>query len=231
MLVTSRPLDEYCGFFGLTRAALRSLPGPVLDCPGGAAALAAEARALGCEVVAADPLYALPPSDLLALARTGRDVMAEAMRTSPRLYPARPQLRPEKYLRSWDRARALFAADRTAHPERYVAAALPQLPFADGVFALTLSSYLLFAHPEHFTAEGRLDALLELVRVTDPAGEVRVHPLHDGAGRRCPQLDALRAELGRHGVASEIEVHRAAGRPRRILRLRAVRSRAGLRRP
>ncbi|WBP87575.1 hypothetical protein [Kitasatospora cathayae] len=61
VLVTSRPLDEYCALFGLTRARLAALPGPLLDCPGGAAGLAAEARELGCRVIAADPAYALPP--------------------------------------------------------------------------------------------------------------------------------------------------------------------------
>ncbi|MBD0675885.1 hypothetical protein BU198_37080, partial [Streptomyces sp. CBMA156] len=55
VLVTSRPLDEYCAQFGLTRARLAALPGPLLDCPGGAAGLAAEARELGCRVIAVDP--------------------------------------------------------------------------------------------------------------------------------------------------------------------------------
>lgn len=221
-LVTSRPLDEYCGLFGLTRAALGRLGGAVLDCPGGAAGLAAEADRLGCRVVAVDPLYAVPPLRLVDLARAGRDTMAEAMRTTPRLYAAPRYLRPEKYLRSWDRARRLFAADRAVNPGRYVAAALPRLPFADGAFALTLSSYLLFAYPELFGPDEQLAALLELVRVTNPAGEVRVHPLHDGTGRRCPHLAPLRAALGRHGVASEIATVISAGRARRVLVLRAA---------
>ncbi|MCU7823450.1 hypothetical protein [Kitasatospora sp. DSM 101779] len=227
MLVTSRPLDEYCTSFGLSRAGLRGLPGPLLDCPGGAAGLAAEARALGCRVVAADPLYAAPPAVLAGLALAGRDAMAARMRSTPQRYPSARHLRHDKYLRSWDRARELFAADRAAHPERYVAAELPRLPFADGTFALTLSSYLLFAYPERFGPDEQLAALLELVRVTDPAGEVRVHPLHDGDGRRCPHLDGLRAALGRHGVASEITVRPAGGLNRRVLRLRAVRRRQG----
>ncbi|MEU2626489.1 hypothetical protein [Kitasatospora sp. NPDC007106] len=227
MLVTSRPLDEYCASFGLSRAVLRGLSGPLLDCPGGAAGLAAEARALGCRVVAADPLYAVPPAVLADLARAGRDAMAAQMCSTPQRYPSPRHLRYDKYLRSWDRARELFTADRAAHPHRYVAAELPRLPFADGTFALTLSSYLLFAYPDRFGPDEQLSALLELVRVTDPAGEVRVHPLHDGEGRRCRHLDGLRAELGRHGVASEITVRRAAGQDRRVLRLRSVRRRQG----
>ncbi|MFK0194058.1 class I SAM-dependent methyltransferase [Kitasatospora sp. NPDC090308] len=211
VLVTSRPLDEYCACFGLTRVELARLPGPVLDCPGGAAALAAEARALGCEVVAADPGYALGPHRLAALAADGRATMAAAIRRDPRSHL--PALRrPEKYLRSWDRARRLFTADATAHPDRYVAAALPRLPFADGTFALTLSSYLLFAYPAVFGPVEQLRALRELVRVTAPDGEVRVFPLYDERGRRCPHLTELRAALRHHRIASRVLRTGATGR-------------------
>ncbi|MFB7947310.1 class I SAM-dependent methyltransferase [Kitasatospora phosalacinea] len=221
VLVTSRPLDEYCASFGLTRAELGRLPGPVLDCPGGAAALAAEARALGCEVLAADPGYALGPRRLAALAADGRAVMADAIRREPRRHlPADRRHRPEQYLRSWDRARRLFAADATAHPERYVAAALPRLPFADGTFALTLSSYLLFAYPAVFGPADQLRALRELARVTAPGGEVRIHPLHDERGRPCPHLTELRAALRHHGVTSRLlTAPGAGGRPARVLAL------------
>ncbi|GAA1986323.1 hypothetical protein [Kitasatospora viridis] len=227
MLITSRPLDEYCAFFGLTRAQLALLPGPVLDCPGGAAGLVAEARALGCRVVAVDPAYARPTAELLAEAERARSAMAAAMRARPGQYLSVRHLPHHKYLRSWDRARALFAADRAAHPGDYLAAALPRLPFADGVFALTLSSYLLFAYPDRFPPAAQLAALLELVRVTAPDGEVRVHPLHDAESRRSPHLPRLRRELGGRGVHSELRTVRAPGDGRRryVLVLTRVRFR------
>ncbi|WP_329566385.1 methyltransferase domain-containing protein [Kitasatospora sp. NBC_01266] len=215
MLITSRPLDEYCGIFGLSRAELRALPGPVLDCPGGAAGLVAEARALGCRVLAADPAYADPGPELLAQAEAARHTMARAMPAAPQRHLAPRHRSYDSYLRSWDRARALFAADRAAHPGDYVAAALPALPFADDSFALTLSSYLLFAYPERFAPADQLAALRELVRVTAPDGEVRVHPLHDAESRRCPHLAELRAALGAQGISSELRTVRAPGDGRR----------------
>lgn len=239
VLVTSRPLDEYCTSFGLTRAGLAALPGPLLDCPGGAAGLAAEARELGCRVIAVDPVYALPPPELAARALAARASMAVAMAAHPQLYPAaRPRRsdcldrpdRLDRYLRSWDRARRLFAADAAAHPQRYLAAALPRLPFADGAFALTLSGYLIFAYPELFGPERQLAALTELVRVTAADGEVRVQPLNDGRGRRCGHLDRLRYALGERRIASEVRrVPREDGRTRAVLVLRAADRR--LRRP
>ncbi|MER6304084.1 hypothetical protein ABT247_31675 [Kitasatospora sp. NPDC001539] len=194
VLVTSRPLDEYCALFDLTRAGLAALPGPLLDCPGGAAGLAAEARELGCRVIAADPAYALPLPAVEAQALAARKSMAVAMAARPHLYPEAGRHRPERYLRSWDRARRLFTADSAAHPQRYVAAALPRLPFADGTFALTLSGYLLFAYPELFCPERQLAALIELVRVTPgrrgprPASARRVR-----APLRTPRPAAVRA--------------------------------------
>ncbi|MDH6711192.1 SAM-dependent methyltransferase [Kitasatospora sp. MAA19] len=224
ILVTSRPLDEYCALFDLTRSQLATLPGPLLDCPGGAAGLAAEARQLGCRVIAADPAYALPAPEVAAHALAARASMAAALAARPHLYPAPRPCRSDRYLRSWDRARRLFAADSAAHPQQYVAAALPRLPFADGAFALTLSGYLIFAYPEVFGPERQLEALLELVRVTSPDGEVRVQPLHDGRGRRCCHLDPLRYALGEHCVASEIRrfPRPEDGRTRRVLVLRAA---------
>lgn len=222
VLVTSRPLDEYCTLFGLTRARLAALPGPVLDCPGGAAGLAAEARALGCHVIAADPAYARPVPEVEAGAVAARAAMAAAMAARPELYPPTARHRPhERYLRSWDRARRLFAADTAAHPQQYVAAALPRLPFADGTFALTLSGYLLFAYPRTFGPGQRLAALVELVRVTAPDGEVLVHPLHDGHGRPVPRLDGLRRALGERRIGSEVRTFPRAGdgRTRRVLAL------------
>jgi hypothetical protein len=225
VLITSRPLDEYCALFGLSRAALRSLDGPVLDCPGGAAALVAEARALGCTVLAADPAYARPAAELLDRAERARGAMAAAMAAEPHRYQPVRHRPHERYLRSWDRARRLFAADRAAHPADYVAAALPALPFADGSFALTLSSYLLFAYPELFPPAAQLAALDELVRVTDPAGTVLVHPLHDGRGRRSPHLDRLREALGHRGISSELRMHRVPGDGRRRFVLALARHR------
>ncbi|MEU3574235.1 hypothetical protein AB0E96_38400 [Kitasatospora sp. NPDC036755] len=224
VLVTSRPLDEYCALFGLTRARLAALPGPLLDCPGGAAGLAAEARELGCRVIAADPVYALPPPAVADRALEARAAMAAAMAARPQLYPSPRPYRPERYLRSWDRARRLYTADSAAHPQRYVAAALPRLPFADGAFALTLSGYLIFAYPELFGQELQLAALTELVRVTSPDGEVLVQPLNDGQGRRCGHLGPLRRALGERRIASEIRrcPGPVDGRTRRVLVLRSA---------
>ena len=67
-----------------------------------------------------------------------------------------------------------FFSDFKIHPQRYVAGELPELPFADDEFDLTLVSYLLFAYQERFDYEFHRDSILEIMRVT--RGEARIYP-------------------------------------------------------
>jgi hypothetical protein len=200
IIVSSRPYDEYRAMFGLTDAEI--LAGPVLDCPGGAGAFAAGVRARGGRAVSADPAYALPPGELVAEVEAGfarglryldenRDSYVWTFFSSVEDLEAR-------------RMAALreFAEDFRGEDERYRAAALPDLPIADGAFRLVLSGYLLFAYPDHLDDPAQEAGLRELLRVARE--EVRVYPLIDTAYVRHPAIDALRRRLGADGVESEV---------------------------
>lgn len=174
----------------------------VLDCPGGPASLAARLRAEGCDVTAVDPLYALAPEALQ------RRALADLDHTMA-IQAASDDLRPDFDLDACRRehldALEAFLADRCAHPDRYIAAALPELPFADGSFDLVLCGHLLFSYAP--LADGGLmagdgldlawhrRALGELCRVS--RGEVRLYPAHTIAldAVRHPYAEALLAEL------------------------------------
>ena len=80
----------------------------------------------------------------------------------------------------------LFGEDLLARPDRYVAAALPRLPFPDDAFDLVLSSHLLFTYADRLDEDFHLAALLEMARVC--RGQVRVYPLVDEAGQPLPEL-------------------------------------------
>ena len=98
-----------------------------------------------------------------------------------------------------------FLAARRAHPDRYLAAALPELPFPDRSFDLVLSGHLLFSYAP--LADGGLmagqgldlawhrRALAELCRVS--RRQVRLYPAHTIAleAARHPYAEALLAEL------------------------------------
>ncbi|MFD6161852.1 methyltransferase domain-containing protein [Nocardia sp. NPDC060256] len=195
-LVSARSLAEYRAIFTLTDA---DLHGRILDCPGGAASFTAEANALGADVTATDPIYARPPDELRSLASAETDrgsdwATAHSERYRWDWYGGPRQLRAMRHA-----AARRFGADLSAHPERYIAAALPSLPFPDDSFDLALSSHLLFTYADRLTPDFHLEALLELARVC--AGEIRAYPLVDHLGIHQDELVAyLRKELEDKGI-------------------------------
>lgn len=185
--------------FDLTDADL--LAGPVLDCPGGGASFAAEARALGADVISVDPLYAVPAKELAG--RTLRDTHRSSEFIGENL---------ERYVWTFFRSRdhhlehrrggtRIFATDIVEHPELYVAAELPELPFEDRQFTLALSSHLLFTYADRLDFDFHFEALTELARVAE---QVRAYPLVDYGAHRYAEIDELRARLETHGLTSEV---------------------------
>jgi hypothetical protein len=210
--VSARSLAEYRAMFGLTEADLAG--GRILDCPAGAASFGAEARAAsagaeGASIVGVDPAHAMPTGALLARAAD------DALRASQHSCANADRYRWDGWFRSHQALLAArqeagrrFAADfRSAGPRRgrrYLAGALPHLPFAAGSFRLTLSSHLLFVYADRLDFDFHLAAVVELVRVTEPGGEVRLFPLLDPDAVRYPDLDRLRAQLERRRIATEL---------------------------
>jgi hypothetical protein len=75
---------------------------------------------------------------------------------------------------------------------RYIAGALPELPFEDNSFDLALVSHLLFLYSEQLSFEFHVQAIDELLRV---AVEVRIFPLVDLNSRKSMHLDELIGDL------------------------------------
>jgi methyltransferase family protein len=191
-LISARSYEEYRAMFALTD---NDLTGSILDCPGGGSSFTARANANGATAIATDPVYATP-REILA-----KHVIAETDRGSAHTAAGSDRYVWDFYVDLAGHARIrrdsaeLFAHDLIAHPLRYVAASLPNLPFADGQFDLVLSSHFLFTYADRLDAEFHRNALRELYRVS--RGEVRVFPLLEQGGRPLAALlDDLRANLG-----------------------------------
>jgi hypothetical protein len=199
IIVTARPFDEYVAMFGLHEGDLRGRE--VLDCPAGASGFAAGARARGADVMAADPLYAGGHGALVARARSDTRHGNAYVRSAPATYAWGFFEDADDHLARRMAAVDAFDADRRAHPDRYVAASLPRLPFADGRFDLVLSSHLLFVYPDHFTYAQHVAFARELARV---GRETRIFPLVDTTTAPWPHLDRLRSDLSASGIASEV---------------------------
>lgn len=174
----------------------------ILDCPGGPGSLVAMARRQGVEAVAVDPLYALKEAELEERCRQDLSLTMERILRSAAF---RADFDQEVYRRSKLDALEEFLADRQAHPEAYLAASLPALPFEDGSFDLVLCGHLLLAYAPladgGLYEEGCFDlawhqtALRELLRVS--RRQVRLYPAHTVTrpARIHPYVQPLLAEL------------------------------------
>lgn len=174
----------------------------VLDCPGGPGSLSAELRAAGLDVTAVDPLYAL---DDVALEHRARLDLDAAFTTLAASQDIRPDFDLASCRQEHIEALGAFLRDRRAHPDRYVAASLPELPFANRSFDLVLCGHLLFSYAPR-SAGGLMQqpgldlawhrqALVELRRVSRRS--VRLYPAHtiERHSVRHPYATALLAEL------------------------------------
>jgi hypothetical protein len=202
LVITPRALAEYRDMFVLSDDDL--IDGPILDCPGGASPFGCQVRARGGSAVSVDPAYKLPTAELMGqvhqdIAHTGQWVASQHDTIEWSYVGTAAAM-----CRSFELAADLFATDYAPDGQRYVAAALPHLPFVNGNFRLALCSHLMFCYPEYLTFDEHVAGLLELARVTSATGEVRVYPLVDTLGTVYPRLDDVRAALAGQGVVTEI---------------------------
>ncbi|EWM18391.1 mucin-5AC [Kutzneria sp. 744] len=184
MLVTSRSAAEYRAMFDLSPG------GSFLDCCAGGSSFAAETP----DVIAVDPAYTMGYAAMSRLVRAGlvdgdRMIAAHRDRFEWSWYgsvSARAAMRLS--------AAELFLADLRSRPSRYIAAALPDLPFASGSVDVALCSHLLFTWANRFDEQWHLRAITELLRVA--RREVRIFPLvHQATGSPVAFLDHLRSSL------------------------------------
>jgi hypothetical protein len=184
VLVTSRSAAEYRAMFDLSPV------GSILDCCAGGSSFAAETP----DVIAVDPAYAMGYAAMSRLVRTGlvdgdRMIETHQDRFEWSWYgsiSARASMRMS--------AAELFLADLRSRPGRYIAAALPDLPFASDSVDVALCSHLLFTWANRFDESWHLQAITELVRVA--RREVRIFPLVLQATAEPVQfLDHLRSSL------------------------------------
>jgi SAM-dependent methyltransferase len=189
---------EYAAMFDLGD---EELTGRILDCSAGVSSFVAEAGERGCEAIAVDPAFSLGRSRLAELGRDDLDRGAAIAGQHPDRFtwawygdPARRSM-----LRKAALARCL--TDLVSHPHRYVAAALPQLPFPDNAFDLAVCSHLLFTWADQLGREWHAAALKELTRV---AREVRIFPtVVQGRGEPVPFWSELMSDLARAGLGAE----------------------------
>ncbi|MBY0359024.1 MAG: hypothetical protein K2W82_13560 [Candidatus Obscuribacterales bacterium] len=208
VLFFGRSFAEYMQMFDLQPEKL--IAKSLLDCSAGPASFACEASELGAQVIACDPLYGTTLEELSLIYLLQRE---EALTRQPKVEHLFDQERNIAEFKQ-EKVKALqkFSADYSTHPERYIKASLPELPFADRSFDVTLSSNFLFLYADYdeggmlvqspFDYDFHLQAILELVRVSKE--EVRLYPLKGPHRSEHGFVARICADLSARGIESEI---------------------------
>jgi hypothetical protein len=190
VVLLGRTLEEYRRYFGLDLERLRGQP--ILDIASGVSSFCAEAHGLGLDVTAFDSIYEWTGAEIQRRCEPDLDRVTQAI-GGLKTYRWDFYRSPERLRGFRERAYRDFLADyQTGRGTRYVPGKLPELPFRDAQFELSLVSYLLFVYEDHFDYEFHKRSLLEIMRVT--RGEARCYPLVTFEARRCAYLDRLKSD-------------------------------------
>lgn len=198
-----RTYEEYLQMFNLNESDL--VGQRILDCPAGACSFTAKGNQLHLDVTAADIAYYFATDEL---ADKGAQDIAHAMNE---LEKVKDNFVWEyfKSIEELTLARSEALHSNTTHrrqaPERYVPVILPDLPFPDGAFDLTLSAHFLFMYSDRLDYDFHLRTIHQLMRVTSK--ELRIFPLVDLSCKRYVHLERLMDELASQGfIMEQLEV-------------------------
>ncbi|MEK3982129.1 SAM-dependent methyltransferase [Paenibacillus sp. FSL K6-3166] len=198
-----RTFEEYLQMFKLQEADL--VGRRILDCPAGACSFTAISNQLGSDVTAADIAYYYSAEEL------GDKGVQDIEHAMSELDKVQGNFVWDYFKSIEDLTQARSKAlndnikDQRQTPKRYVPVILPNLPFNDEDFDLTLSAHFLFTYNDRLDYDFHLRTVNELMRVT--RGELRIFPLVDLSCKRYEYLDRLIDEMVQQGFAvAEMEV-------------------------
>ena len=196
-----RSYDEYVRMFALEETELRLR---ILGCADGPASFNAEATRRGARVVSCDPLYAFPAAAVRErIDATSLEVLEQTRKNAATfVWNTITSVDELRLVRKAAMSKFLDDYERGLGERRYVAAALPDLPFPDAAFDLALCSHFLFLYSERLGADFHVAAVRELCRV---AGEVRIFPLLSLDGERSPFVETVSEALTESGIEVSLE--------------------------
>lgn len=196
-----RSFDEYRRMFDLRPA---DLAGRILGCADGPAAFNAQATRAGARVVSCDPLYRFDRAAIAARIDAAFDTVIAEARRNAHEFVWRDLGSPDELARTRRAAMDAFLADYDAgrRAGRYVAAALPALPWPDDAFDLALCSHWLFLYSAQLGVDAHVTAIREMCRV---APEARVFPLLQLGSRPSPHVAPVRERLAAAGLVTSVE--------------------------
>lgn len=186
-----RSYEEYMEMFSLNEGLLNGKK--ILDCPAGACSFTAIASEKGYDVTACDLVYSIPAEQIKKKGLHDIHHVIGSMNDVKDSYVWEFHKNLDQLNKHRKNALLDFVDHFGEFPSKYVTAILPQLPFQNEQFDITLSAHFLFTYGDRLDYSFHIQTIKELLRVTK--NEVRIFPLVDLEGKRSPYIDQLLAEL------------------------------------
>ena len=217
--MTCRSFEEYCRMFMLEDELPRH--GNILDVAAGASSFTAELCKRGYEAFACDPLYKLTPDAMLkhglqelelassklaakqhafvwkdyASLQEHDEIRHDSLQQFITHYQQEKNSDDTTSQHTYPLKKLAVSDEKNSGYFRYMAGALPKLPYADKSFELVCCNHFLFLYQEQFDASFHLEALQEMLRVTKQGGRIVVYPLVGFRNERYPELPQLIEKL------------------------------------
>jgi hypothetical protein len=202
IIFIGRTYDEYIRMFDLSDVDIRNHE--ILDAPAGACSFAAIANSRSGNVTAADIAYYHSKEELY------NKGMQDILQAVSGLSKVKEQYvwNYFKDLESLESSRLQALHDCVNHmrlnPEVYVPCVLPELPFEDRRFDITLSAHFLFTYADRLNLVFHREIIEELLRVSKK--EVRLFPLVDLKSNKYCELESLLEFIHSRGWKTEERV-------------------------
>ena len=182
-----RNLDEYRRMFDLSDEDLKLR---ILGCGDGPASFNFECNSSGGSVISADPIYGMRQEEIknridetydevISQTRDNQDKFVwDTIGSVDRLGQIR-MAAMKLFLEDFDQGKT---------SGRYIEASLPDLPFSNRQFDISLSSHFLFLYTDNLDLEFHISAITEMLRVSS---ETRIFPLLDFNAQPSGHLPAI----------------------------------------
>ena len=191
-----RSFDEYRRMFSLADADLQKR---ILGCADGPASFNVELTETDGTVISADPLYRCSADEIRQRIEDTWQELIEQTRNSMEEFVWSDRLPDVDALarcRLATMERFLGDYDVGRKEGRYVAAELPDLPFAADSFDIAVCSHFLFLYSGQLSSQFHLDSIRSLIRVAE---EVRIFPLLELGAIPSRHVESVMMSLGEDG--------------------------------
>ncbi|HOY09175.1 MAG TPA: SAM-dependent methyltransferase [Candidatus Omnitrophota bacterium] len=186
-----RNFDEYQRMFDLSADELTL---KILGCGDGPASFNWECHQKGGHVTSVDPLYNLTRQEIQTrIHATYKDVMAQTAGDKEKFkWDSVKSVEELGEVRMKAMSAFLDSYDEGKMSGRYIPAALPDLPFSNDAFDISLCSHFLFLYTDQLTYEFHVKAIKEMLRVSQ---EARIFPLLDYNAKKSPYVREIISEF------------------------------------